>query len=261
MQTQGEVASTQIIVQPMVASPQSQNGYVYQQCPAIARFIGPQYWPAWSFILGAIGFFCIIGGLQSLVTNCDQAGELSGCNIFETYIFFIFYLPNILILLIGIGIALAAHYNQTGWVLKCCLPCAMVALFIWASIICYYLGILKDAIDLYCADSANDTESYYPYICTNLKSDVTTTYAGQVILLIYLVLVTLLGCVYGCKQSNTNNMNKGNAPLVVVQTSAPVGQPIYGQPYVQQQPYIQQQTYVQQQPYVQQGYTQQGYPQ
>jgi len=55
--SQGEAAPTQIVVQPMVVSPQTQNGYVSQQCPAIARFIGPQYWPAWSFILGAIGFF------------------------------------------------------------------------------------------------------------------------------------------------------------------------------------------------------------
>jgi len=90
METQGEAPTTQIIVQPTVASPQSQNGYGNQQCPSISRFLGLQYWPAWSFILGAVGFFCVLGGLQTMVSNCDKAsGDVeSNCSIFETYIFF-----------------------------------------------------------------------------------------------------------------------------------------------------------------------------
>jgi len=261
--TQGEQntsGSTQIIVNQQMK--QGTPQYVNQNCPSYAKYFGVQYWPTWAAVLGLIGFFCIIGGLQSIVTDCEDAADdvQDSCDIFETYIFFVFYLPNILIVLIGLGIACGAHYNQTGWVLKCCLPCAMVGLFIWACVICYILNILKNALDAYCSGTIYDND----YTCTNLSPSINTAYAGQVILLIYLVLVTTLGCLYACKYSNQNrggNVNNG-APLVVVQTTAAVSQStMYAQP---QGPVVYQQGYpAQVYPTPQQGYPQQqqGYPQ
>jgi len=86
MQTQGEQAPTQIIVQPVVNVQQSQSGYVYQRCPAFSKYLGPQYWPAWSFVVGVIGFFCILGGLQNLITDCNHSSDndvSDNCDIFE----------------------------------------------------------------------------------------------------------------------------------------------------------------------------------
>jgi hypothetical protein len=259
MQTQqGETsgATTQIIVQ----QPQYVPTYVKDNCPAFTKFFGLQYWPAWAAILGLIGFFCILGGLQSIVSDCEHASSGSdvedACSIFEETVFFVFYLPNILILLVGFGIACGAHYNQTGWVLKCCLPCAMVGLFIWASVVCYYLSFLNSAINIYCSGDSNYTDDY---VCNELKPAVNTTYAGQVLLLIYLVLVTVLGCLYACKYSNKPRSVNNGQPLVIVQTTAPVSQPMYVQ---NQAPVVYQQGYpAQAQVYPTQGYApQQGYP-
>jgi len=269
MQGEVTVPSTQIIVQPPATqSPQQQQ---QQQENPYFKYLRLQYWPAWSLILGLIGFFCILGGAQSIVDDCDDS--IDGCSILQAYIFWLIYLPNILVVLVGVGIAVAAHYQQTGNVIKCCLPCAMVALFIWAAIVCWLLGLLYSSLVLFCEESYYDTSDFTEknysdtYTCTDLKPTVQTMYAGQVILLIYLILVTIFGCAYGCKggqQAAQQRANGNGAPLVVVQTSAAVMQPM--QPMYQtqpmyQQPYVQQQGYVQQQPYVQQGYTQQPYGQ